>query len=236
MISFTDNSNGISGPITSWHWSINTDSLNKNNPAIIQPFTDSGLFTVKLFVYNQKNCISDTAFQQILVNPYPILKIGPDLVVLQGGVIRIIPQYIYGDSLSYLWNPSTYLNSDTASEPLSTPAVDTHYQLFLTGKGNCTVSDTINITVLKTPVIPTAFSPNGDGINDTWVIQYLNSYPGATVDVFDRDGQPIFHSEGYNVNWDGTFNGKPLPIGTYYYIINPKNGRALMSGPITIIR
>ena len=235
-ISFTDNSNGISGAITSWHWSINTDSLNNNSPSILPSFTDSGLFTVKLFVYNQENCISDTVSQQILVNPYPVLKLGPDLVVLQGRSIRIIPQYIYGDSLSYVWNPGTYLNSDTASEPISTPAVDIHYQLFLTGIGNCSVSDTINITVLKTPEIPTAFSPNGDGINDTWVIKYLNSYPGATVDVFDRDGQPVFHSEGYNINWDGTFNGKPLPIGTYYYIINPKNGRALMSGPITIIR
>ena len=80
------------------------------------------------------------------------------------------------------------------------------------------------------------FSPNGDGINDTWKIQYLESYPGATIDVFNRYGQKVFSSLGYNKEWDGTFKGNPLPVGTYYYIINPKNGRALINGSITIIK
>ncbi|MFX8964974.1 gliding motility-associated C-terminal domain-containing protein, partial [Acinetobacter baumannii] len=90
--------------------------------------------------------------------------------------------------------------------------------------------------VLKEPSIPNAFSPNGDGINDTWIIKYLESYPGATVDVFNRYGQSVFHSEGYSMNWDGTFKGQALPIGTYYYIVDPKNGRKKMQGSVTIIR
>lgn len=91
------------------------------------------------------------------------------------------------------------------------------------------------IKVLKAPTVPNAFSPNGDGVNDTWVIKYLESYPGATVDVFDRNGQKVFHAAG-TVQWDGTFNGKPLPVGTYYYIVDPKNGRAKISGSVTIIK
>ena len=96
--------------------------------------------------------------------------------------------------------------------------------------------DSIFITVLKSPVIPNGFSPNGDGINDTWKIKYLDSYPGATVDVYNRYGQPVFHSYGYSTEWDGSTNGKPLPIGTYYYVINPKNGKPIFSGSVTIIR
>ena len=86
------------------------------------------------------------------------------------------------------------------------------------------------------PEIPNAFSPNGDGINDSWRINYLESYPGAVIEVFNRYGQIVYHSIGYDTYWDGTYNGKTLPIGTYYYIINPKNGRNIISGSVTIIK
>ena len=109
-------------------------------------------------------------------------------------------------------------------------------RLNLTGQGGCMVSDTIFIQVLLAPEVPNAFSPNGDGINDTWRIKYLESYPGATIDVYNRYGQNVFRSVGYDVDWDGTVNGKPLPIGTYYYIINPKNGRQIITGSVTLIK
>jgi gliding motility-associated-like protein len=86
------------------------------------------------------------------------------------------------------------------------------------------------------PAIPNIFSPNGDGVHDKWVIDYLDSYSGCTVDIFNRYGQRIFHSEGYANPWDGTINGQPVPVGTYYYIVNPKNGRKIMSGYVDVIR
>uniref|UniRef100_UPI0013D3D9C1 gliding motility-associated C-terminal domain-containing protein n=1 Tax=Raoultella planticola TaxID=575 RepID=UPI0013D3D9C1 len=89
-------------------------------------------------------------------------------------------------------------------------------KLTLTGKGGCSVTDTTFIKVLLTIDVPNVFSPNGDGINDTWKIKYLESYPGATVEVFDRYGQVVFKSQGYNKEWDGTYNGNPLPVATYY--------------------
>jgi gliding motility-associated-like protein len=98
------------------------------------------------------------------------------------------------------------------------------------------VTDTIFVKLLLAPIIPNAFSPNGDGINDRWRIQYLESYPGATVDVYDRYGMLVFSSIEYAVDWDGTRNGKDLPIGTYYYIVNPKNGRKIITGSVTIIK
>jgi gliding motility-associated-like protein len=64
----------------------------------------------------------------------------------------------------------------------------------------------------------------------------LESYPGATVDVYDRYGMLVYSSIEYAVDWDGTRNGKSLPIGTYYYIVNPKNGRKIITGSVTIIK
>jgi len=88
----------------------------------------------------------------------------------------------------------------------------------------------------KDLIIPNAFTPNGDGINDTWDIKYLNTYSKATVSIFNRNGQQVYFSNGYINNWDGNFNGRALPAGTYYYFINLNNKKPNVRGSITIIR
>jgi gliding motility-associated-like protein len=104
-----------------------------------------------------------------------------------------------------------------------------------TNKG-CTKSDDVFIKVLKKPDIPNIFSPNGDGLHDIWEIKYLESYPGCTIDVVNRYGQLVYHSVGYSKPWDGKVNGKDVPLGTYYYVVDPKNGRAKITGFVDIIR
>jgi gliding motility-associated-like protein len=94
----------------------------------------------------------------------------------------------------------------------------------------------VNVSVLQGPVVPNAFSPNGDGVNDQWNIKYLNTYTNCTVEVYNRYGARLFASVGYAVPWDGTYNGAAVPGGVYYYIINPKHGRSTMSGSLTIVR
>jgi gliding motility-associated-like protein len=100
----------------------------------------------------------------------------------------------------------------------------------------CSATDQVSIKVLKDIKVPNAFSPNGDGLNDTWKIAYLESYPGAMVQVYNRYGQLVFNSRGYGKEWNGTYNGTPLPVGTYYFIIDPKNGRKQLNGSVSIIR
>lgn len=194
-----------------------------------------GSFIIKYLAISDKGC-KDSLSQPILVWQTPILELGPNKVVLENGQLTLIPQNVQGNNLQYVWTPSTYLNNNTDAEPISTPHTDITYQLKITGDGNCSATDSISIKVLLTPIIPNAFSPNGDGINDTWKIQYLESYPGATIDVFNRYGQKVFSSLGYQTQWDGNYNGSPLPVGVYYYIINPKNGRPIFSGSVTIIK
>ena len=84
--------------------------------------------------------------------------------------------------------------------------------------------------------MPTLFTPNGDGIHDTWLIDGLDLYPDILVQVFNRWGQLLFESKGYPEPWDGTYNGNELPIGAYYYVIDLNNDTEPLNGPITIKR
>ncbi|MBY0482844.1 MAG: gliding motility-associated C-terminal domain-containing protein [Chitinophagaceae bacterium] len=233
-IQFTDLSNGKTSAVNRWSWDLaNNSSSSLQNPS--KNFADTGTFQIKLYITNTQGCVSDTAVKQVVIHPYPVLVMGNSKMVLEGGSVSLTAQYIYGTQLNYLWTPSQFLSSDTARAPIASPIDDISYRLLLTGIGGCSVTDTLFVKVLKSPLIPNAFSPNGDGIHDEWRIQYLESYPGATVEVFNRYGQKVFGSVGYDKPWDGKYNGKPLPVGTYYYIINPKNGRQIISGSITII-
>ncbi len=219
-----------------WEW-----DLGKGNTSTIQnpvrAYRDSGLFNTSLHVFSAAGCGSDTASISFTVYPLPVLVMGTkSTAVLEGGELRLKPSFVYGNQLSYLWTPSSYLSSDTAFSPLSKPMNDIRYTFNVIAEGGCSVSDTIFVKVLKSPEIPNAFSPNGDGINDTWNIKYLESYPGATIEVYNRYGQIVYRSLGYSKPWDGRVSGSLLPIGTYYYIINPKNNKPQMTGAITIIR
>jgi gliding motility-associated-like protein len=96
---------------------------------------------------------------------------------------------------------------------------------------------------LETPhpvSVPSAFSPNGDGVNDIWVINGILSYPGSILEIFNRWGEKVFEAAGYQNNWNGTFNGKRLPDGTYFYILDlrsPAEGtKTRYNGNVTIAR
>jgi len=79
-----------------------------------------------------------------------------------------------------------------------------------------------------------AFTPNGDGINDTWTIENISRFPECVVKVYNSWGLEVFHSEGYSISWDGTRNGNKLPAGVYYYSIKLDDAKPL-TGSLTII-
>jgi gliding motility-associated-like protein len=233
-IAFSDNSSSANGNIASYNWTLGNGTLNTQQQ-FSYAYNSTGNFTVQHFITDDKGCISDTVKQLVQVNGYPTANAGIDLFVLEGGSVQLKPT-VSGNITSHLWVPGTYLNSDTALMAISTPAADIEYTLEVTGKGTCVTTDKVLVTVLKTPRIPNVFTPNGDGINDLWVIEHLNTYPDCTVEIYDSYGLVVFRSKGYNKPWDGTRNGSPLMLGTYYYIVDPKNGRAKMTGYITILR
>ncbi len=188
------------------------------------------------YTYTATNGCKAFAEKPILVYAQPTVSAGPDKTVLEGGFVTLDGSGT-GNNISYLWSPNASISNNQIPAPQASPVNDITYQLTVTSAEQCVNSDQIFVKVLKTPLIPNAFSPNGDGINETWVIEYLDSYPNVDVAVFNRYGQSVFHSSGYSKYWDGTYHIKPLPAGTYYYVIDRRiAGTKKLTGWVMILR
>ncbi|MGV3545519.1 MAG: gliding motility-associated C-terminal domain-containing protein, partial [Pedobacter sp.] len=113
------------------------------------------------------------------------------------------------------------------------------YILNITDGNGCAVqSEEIDFTQLEETIlkIPNAFTPNGDSVNDLWEIKGMENYPDAEFSIFNRNGNVVFRSRGYDRPFDGTHNGKQLPVGVYFYKINLNTECGVLSGSLTIIR
>ena len=109
----------------------------------------------------------------------------------------------------------------------------------ITDANGCEAYDEIEIgecSAAEMLVIPNTFTPNGDGDHEFWMIQNIERFPDADIQVFDRWGRRVYHGRS-GENWDGTSNGKELPVENYYYIIDLKaRGKEVLTGTISLIR
>ncbi|MDP3665505.1 MAG: gliding motility-associated C-terminal domain-containing protein [Sediminibacterium sp.] len=194
----------------------------------------AGIYSIQ-YAYMADNGCKDSAYRTITVWPAPLVNAGTNLFVLEGAGASFNASAT-GYPSRFKWTPATFLDSDTALAPRVTPTQDMIYYFRATDLHTCTNMDSVFVKVLLAPEVPNVFSPNGDNINDTWIVKYLDDYPDCVVQVFTRSGQRVYQTQGFPKPWDGTFKGSPLPIGTYYYVIQPKRGRAVLSGSVTILR
>lgn len=158
------------------------------------------------------------------------------------------PPYVYPNTAD-LTDPSLYSmdiagytmrywRDASGTLPVTDPAriaeSGTYYVQVTNPSGCSAVASVLLLLQIAPP--PNVFSPNGDGINDTWMLPGIQGFPDASVDIYDRNGGRVFHSAGYPVPWNGTMNGKPLPIGTYYYVIYLSPQLRHITGSVTLLR
>jgi gliding motility-associated-like protein len=165
----------------------------------------------------------------------PTVAFNGDVTIKKGEGVKLNPMVSIGE-VTYNWSPSTGLSNSGVSAPIASPTVTTTYTLIVTGAGGCPASAIIKVNVLEQMVIPNTFTPNADGINDTWSIPALGAYPNCAVNIFNRHGSPIFRSIGYGKDWNGSFNGYVLPSGTYYYVVDLKDGGKPLSGYVVLLK
>jgi gliding motility-associated-like protein len=167
----------------------------------------------------------------------------PDLIVIDETVSHVtckdqddgeITLDVYGGIPPYdfIWS-----NGQTTQNVSDLPGGD--YSVTIIDQHNCEMPANYYIQVPEYICIwiPNAFTPNGDGINDSWDIKNSHLYPSITVTVYNAEGFEVFaDASGYPTPWDGTFNGNACPSGTYYYIVNPQNGDKPFTGTVTLVR
>ncbi|MDQ8004140.1 MAG: PKD domain-containing protein [Pedobacter sp.] len=187
------------------------------------------------YIFAVANGCTVEKIQKITVNETPAVDAGEDKKVLEGGQATLSAT-AYGQNLRYKWTPATGLDRDDVLNPVVRPTEDMTYTLTVTSDKGCLQKDQVFVKLLKNLEIPNAITPNGDLINDVWNIKYIESYPEATVEIYDRAGQNVFKSKGYAKPFDGTHNNNNLPVGTYYYIINLATAKKPMTGTLTIVK
>lgn len=173
---------------------------------------------------------------KVTVNDLPTVGFGHNLVIENDGP-KILSPDVSENVVSYKWFPTTGLDNPNIKNPKANPESTTEYTLTVTGPGGCSAEASVKVVVLKEIFIPNVFSPNGDGKNDQWLIRNIADYVGTKVQIFNRYGQQVFQSDNFITPWDGIFSGKPLPLGSYYYILDLANkSKTRYTGSVTILR
>ncbi|MBX7051089.1 MAG: gliding motility-associated C-terminal domain-containing protein [Flavobacteriales bacterium] len=225
----------------------NTDPCDPTNLVNPQCFADSASnFTIDL-----ANLADNQDYIVIVGSNHDVVNYGPCAydINISGSAVEIVAGVSSGQILISLgesvelnvagadttasinWAPAQFLDDPTSTNPNATPDGTTTFQV--TGTvGDCTLSDLISITVSDPVIIYNTFTPNGDGINDSFRIKYIERFPNCQIEIFDRWGQSIFKSVGYAQPWDGTYKGREIPTGPYYYVIE-LNSLEVTIPPIT---
>lgn len=232
-LNFTDSST-IASPdtITSWFWDFGgVGTSSQQHPT--QYFPGQGTYFVTLIVTSNNNC-KDTVFQSFSLTPRA--EAGFFFSFSQGQTtgasVSFVDTSVYASGWSWSFG-DTPPGTSGAQHPVYTYYANGSYVVTQVVYDSYGCSDTVkqvvkinNVTGEINALIPNAISPNGDGKNDYWRLDFIPSfYPQATIDVYDRWGVKVYSSVGYTNTWDGSYNGHELPAASYYYVIDLKDAK-----------
>jgi gliding motility-associated-like protein len=180
------------------------------------------------------------------VNAWPADLVGQSSITISKGQSIELHASAAGYQLnesSFVWDPASQLSSSNVGTTVTTSnllAADQVFTVTVTDGFGCTQTATVTVIILNDfKLFPyNLITPNGDGMNDTWVVENIWAYPEAVVVIFNRYGMEVFNGSNYDLNrWDGTFDGKELPDGAYYYVItHPDHPNTVYKGAINLIR
>ncbi len=169
----------------------------------------------------------------VILHNLPIVDLGSDTTLCDPDDALILDPSDWG--YNFLWSD----NSITPTIDVNTKIEDQEFWVSVTNEYGCEGTDTIVVRFCGELEIPNVFTPNGDGANDVWEIAQLYVFEDLSLDIFDRFGNRVFHSDGYSSEkyWDGTNQkGKKLPMDAYYYVIDLHNGEQPIVGNVTLVR
>ncbi len=224
--SITINPSGGTPPYT-YLWQFGNNSFTGRTASNLSP----GNYLISVFDNNGCEWNSSIMIYEPEELDYNYISINPSCIGNNDGYIEIS---ITGGKPPYLISWA----DQTAPIEYITGLSQGTYSFTITDVNGCK-KRTEYITLIDEDVeciiIPNAFTPNNDGINDTWIIENIGLYPWAQIEVFNRWGQLVFEGKGNGAPWNGTWNGKPVPTGSYVYTVDLFNGTKYC-GIVTVVR
>lgn len=219
-ICFGDNAILYAGGGISYSWTPVTYLSNPNSATtnVIQPA--SGVIPYTVAVRDNKGCPKPvTATTNVTVRPPVIANTGlQDTSIVIGQTLQM--RATGGDA--YLWNPAQWLSDPTSPNTLASPERDITYRVTVTQlPENCSATDTVRIKVYLLPpsfYVPTAFSPNGDGLNDILKPITLGMRSIRYFKIYNRVGNLVFETTEIGKGWDGYYKGNPQDPGNYVWM------------------
>ena len=215
-------------------------STGLSNTAISNPIATVASNTTYTATATLNGCVK-TEPVLISIKASPVISAGPDKTIVVGERTALDGSSTVTNPVSLLWTPPTALINATTLRPFAEPRTTTTYTLTIKDANNCTSTDDVTVNVLQDcAVIMNAFTPNGDGINDLWLVTSGSiCMSKVSVAVYNRYGGEVYKNDNYNNNWNGQYNGKPVADGTYYYRVTYRTitGRTFTrTGDVTILR
>ena len=203
---------------TSYSW---TPTTGLSNPNIANPVVTPSV-TTKYYVSgtNGTGC-AGTDSVTVTINPPPQIVTTPDTLLCGSGSVQLNTT----GGTGYFWFPAFGLNNPTIANPIATPGATTQYIVTGYDANGCSASDTVNIRIGFSAksglLLPSAFSPNGDGVNDCFGIRFYEGITELEFRIFNRWGENVFYTTDPTACWNGRFRGKINP-GNYVYYLKAK--------------
>lgn len=221
----------------SYSWSPNYFISNTGNVTSVNVYPQATQ-QYQVIGVNNKGCF-DTAFANVVVNPGSAVDAGEDVTIYPGESVSLFAD---GNCSLFDWFPPSGLSSSKIKNPIAQPTATTRYFVDAMTENGCPTRDSVTVFVSNEGLIdlPNAFSPgSGTSVNDKLTIISRGEFTLQRWDIFNRWGQRVFSTRDVNEGWDGRFNNRPQPLGTYVYIIeavSSTGNRIAKSGNVTLIR
>jgi len=224
-INFTGTQLDNNTTITRWNWNFG-DGRTSSQQDPVHSYTTGGDMTVQLTAMENTGCVSDDVSKTIHVTQVSVNSIN-DTIVLPN-IHFTLNTTLGGNFIStptLAWSPVTGLNSSSDLNPIATLQDNITYIVTATTTEGCSAKDTIIVEVFKGSAIyvPTAFTPNKDGLNDLLRPRLIGIKQLDYFRVYNRWGQVVFTTTTRNAGWDGTINGINQPVGVYVWMLKAKD-------------
>jgi len=236
FVPITYTATDLANNVNQWDWNFG-NGFKAGPSSITMTYNTEGNRSFTLITHTDKGC-KDTIYRPFFVFDNKSFA-GKDTVAAVGEPVQLFGR---GEpNMQYNWSPSTGLSNTNIENPVATWDKDQLYKLYTITEKGCKKQTQILIKRFSGPelYIPSAFTPNNDGLNDRFKVIPIGIKSFDYLAVYSRSGQLIFRTTNYHEGWDGTFKGAQLGTGTFVYIaqaIDYKGKRLFRKGTVTLIR